>query len=99
MIRPVVVAWFTDSRDRRQSKLMVLATIRTPLLSVGYLLIFDLGTILGMMLLTTAIAIPVVASGNRSLGTNLSLRLAFALASVSFGIFLAMRIGIPLVEM
>jgi len=52
-----------------------------------------------MMLLTTAIAIPVVASGNRSLGTNLSLRLAFALASVSFGIFLAMRIGIPLVEM
>ena len=79
--------------------LMALATIRTPLLSVGYLLIFHLGTILGMMLLTTAIAIPVVASGNRSLATNLSLRIAFTLASVSFGIFLTVRIGIPLVEM
>jgi hypothetical protein len=61
--------------------LMVLATIRTPILAVGYLLIIGLGTILGMTLLTTAIAMPMVATGNRSLATNRSLRVPFALVT------------------
>jgi hypothetical protein len=99
LIRPVVVGVVHGLAGSAAIALMVLATIRTPLLAVGYLLIFGLGTILGMTLLTTAIAMPVVAAGNRSLATNRSLRVAFALVSVSFGIFLAVRIGIPLAQM
>ncbi len=99
VIRPVVVGVVHGLAGSAAIALMVLATIRTPLLAVGYLLIFGLGTILGMMLLTTAIAMPVVATGNRSLATNRTLRVAFALVSVSFGIFLAARIGIPLAQM
>jgi hypothetical protein len=98
-IRPLVVGVVHGLAGSAAIALMVLATIRTPLLAVGYLLIFGIGTILGMMLLTTAIAMPVVTAGNRSLATNRSLRVAFALVSVGFGIFLAVRIGLPLAQM
>jgi high-affinity nickel-transport protein len=97
-IRPVVVGVIHGLAGSAAIALMILATIRTPLLAVAYLLIFGLGTILGMVLLTTAIAVPVVATG-RSLGTNRRLRIALALVSVSFGVFLAFRIGIPLARM
>jgi ABC-type nickel/cobalt efflux system permease component RcnA len=99
MIRPVVVGVIHGLAGSAAIALMILATIRTPLLAIGYLLIFGLGTIIGMMLLTTAIAMPVVATGNRSFATNRGIRVAFALMSVSFGIFLAFRIGIPLAHM
>ncbi|HEX7421443.1 MAG TPA: high-affinity nickel-transport family protein [Thermoanaerobaculia bacterium] len=98
-LRPVVVGVVHGLAGSAAIALMVLATIRTPLLAVVYLLIFGSGTILGMVLLTTAIAMPVVMSGNRSMPTNRTLRVAFALVSVSFGIFLAFRIGIPLAQM
>jgi hypothetical protein len=97
-IRPVVVGVVHGLAGSAAIALMILATIRTPLLAVAYLLIFGLGTILGMMLLTTAIAVPVVMTG-RSPGTHRSLRIALALVSLSFGVFLAFRIGIPLARM
>jgi high-affinity nickel-transport protein len=99
LIRPVVVGIVHGLAGSAAIAVMVLAAIRTPLLAVGYLLIFGLGTILGMVMLTTAIAMPVVATGNRSLATNRSLRIAFALVSLCFGVFLAIKIGIPLAQM
>ncbi|HEX9500986.1 MAG TPA: high-affinity nickel-transport family protein [Thermoanaerobaculia bacterium] len=99
LIRPVVVGVVHGLAGSAAIAVMVLAAIRTPLLAVGYLLVFGLGTILGMVMLTTAIALPVVATGNRSLATNRSLRIAFALVSLCFGVFLAIRIGIPLAQM
>jgi ABC-type nickel/cobalt efflux system permease component RcnA len=97
-IRPVVVGVVHGLAGSAAIALMILATIRTPLLAVAYLLIFGIGTILGMVLLTTAIALPVVMTG-RSPATNRSLRLTLALVSLSFGVFLAFRIGIPLARM
>ena len=99
LIRPVVIGVVHGLAGSAAIALMVLATIGTPILAVGYLLIFGFGTILGMALLTTVVALPVVATGNRSLANNRKLRVAFALVSLSFGIFLAARIGIPLARM
>jgi hypothetical protein len=99
LIRPLVVGVIHGLAGSAAIALMILATIRTPLLAVGYLLIFGLGTIVGMIVLTTAIALPVVASGNRSLAGNRWLRVAFAVLSMGFGIFLAVRIGVPLAQM
>jgi high-affinity nickel-transport protein len=99
LIRPVVVGVVHGLAGSAAIAVMVLAAIRTPLLAVAYLLIFGLGTILGMVMLTTAIAMPVVATGNRSLATNRSLRIAFALVSLCFGVFLTIKLGIPLAQM
>ena len=99
LIRPVVVGVVHGLAGSAAIALMVLATIRTPLLAVGYLLIFGFGTIPGMALLTTVVALPAVATGNRSLANNRSLRVVFALVSLSFGIFLAVRIALPLARM
>jgi ABC-type nickel/cobalt efflux system permease component RcnA len=92
-IRPVIIGVVHGSAA---IALLVLTTIRTPLLAVGYLVIFGLGTILGMMLLTTAIAVPVIATGGRSPFGDRPWRIAFALLSIGFGLFLAVQNGLPL---
>jgi ABC-type nickel/cobalt efflux system permease component RcnA len=99
VIRPIVVGVVHGLAGSAAIALLVLTTIRTPLLAIGYLVIFGLGTILGMMLLTTAIAVPVVATGNSSFAGNRTFRVAFALVSISFGIFLVIQNGLPLTRM
>ncbi|MCU1348746.1 MAG: high-affinity nickel-transporter [Acidobacteria bacterium] len=99
LIRPVVVGVVHGLAGSAAITLLVLSTIRTPILAVAYLLIFGAGTILGMVLLTTAIAVPVVATGNRSLAGNRTLRVAFAVLSIGFGIVLAVQNGLPLARM
>jgi ABC-type nickel/cobalt efflux system permease component RcnA len=95
-IRPVVIGVVHGLAGSAAIALLVLATIRTPLLAVGYLVIFGLGTILGMVLLTTAIAVPVIVTGGRSPFGNRPWRIAFALLSIGFGLFLAVQNGLPL---
>ncbi len=97
-MRPLVVGVIHGLAGSAAIALMILSTIHAPRLAVAYLLIFGAGTILGMVLLTTAIAIPVVAAGG-SAGTQRTLRIAFALVSITFGIFLMWQIGIPLARM
>ena len=46
--------------------LLVLPVIRNPGWATFYLLIFGLGTIAGMMLITAIIAVPITYSANRS---------------------------------
>jgi uncharacterized membrane protein (DUF441 family) len=74
--------------------LLVLTTIRDPRWAVFYLLIFGLGTILGMMLITAAISIPFIFSERGSARLQTGLRVASGLISLGFGLFLAYQIGI-----
>jgi high-affinity nickel-transport protein len=73
--------------------LLVVATIHDPLLYLAYLLVFGLGTIAGMMLITAAIAVPFVYSARTLPGMNRVLTLAAGLLSVAFGLFLVYQIG------
>jgi high-affinity nickel-transport protein len=72
----------------------VLTTIRDPLWSVLYLLVFGVGTIAGMMLITAAIAWPFARAGARSARLQRGLRVASGLVSLGFGLVLAYRIGV-----
>jgi len=73
--------------------LLVVATIHDALLALAYLLVFGLGTIAGMMVITAAIALPFAYTARRLLGVNRSLALAAGLLSVGFGLFLVYQIG------
>jgi high-affinity nickel-transport protein len=58
--------------------------------AIAYLVVFGLGTVIGMMVMTTVMAIPVALSGKKS---SRYLTVASGLVSVCFGLFLIYRIG------
>jgi high-affinity nickel-transport protein len=74
--------------------LLVLAAISDPIWSILYLLVFGLGTIAGMMLVTAAISWPFARIGGRYAGFNRGLRVASGLVSLGFGLVLAYKIGV-----
>jgi high-affinity nickel-transport protein len=69
------------------------ALIPDPLWAVGYLAVFGVGTIAGMMLITASIAAPSLLAVRRFAGVNRSLRIVSGVVSILFGLFLAHRIG------
>jgi len=74
--------------------LLVLAAISDPWWSALYLLIFGVGTIVGMMLITAAIAVPVAYTAARFAMVHRYLGVASGLVSLAIGLFLAYQIGL-----
>jgi high-affinity nickel-transport protein len=93
-IRPVVVGLVHGLAGSAAVALLVLATIRSPVWAVGYLMLFGVGTILGMMLITAAIAVPIVYSAGRFALFHRYLGVASGLLSLGVGLFLAYQIGL-----
>jgi high-affinity nickel-transport protein len=71
----------------------VLTTISRPSWAIGYLLIFGLGTVAGMMLITMAIALPFAYSVQHFVKLNRGMAMASGMVSVAFGLFLCYQIG------
>ena len=69
------------------------ALIPDPMWAVGYLAVFGIGTIAGMMLVTVSIAAPSLFAARRFAGMNRTLRIASGVASIGFGLLLVHRIG------
>jgi high-affinity nickel-transport protein len=56
-------------------------------------MLFGIGTLVGMMLITVALAAPFAVSANKFPKFNVYLRVASGLLSVGFGLFLMVYIG------
>jgi ABC-type nickel/cobalt efflux system permease component RcnA len=93
-LRPMVVGVVHGLAGSAAVALMVLAVIQDPRWSLLYLLLFGAGTVSGMMIVTAAIALPFRYAGARSGLVGRRLRIAFGIASIAFGCFLAYDIGI-----
>jgi ABC-type nickel/cobalt efflux system permease component RcnA len=93
LVRPLVVGVVHGLAGSAAVALLVLATISNPKWAVLYLLIFGIGTIVGMTLITVAIALPFALSPRQSRFAG-RLRLASGLVSVAFGLLLTYQIGI-----
>jgi High-affinity nickel-transport protein len=74
--------------------LLVLSAIPEPLWATLYLAIFCIGTIIGMGLITTAIATPLIVASRRMSSLHQRLVTGSGLLSFGFGLFLAYQIGI-----
>jgi ABC-type nickel/cobalt efflux system permease component RcnA len=92
-MRPLVVGLVHGLAGSAAVALLVLSTIRSPLWSTAYLLVFGFGTMVGMMLMTAAISVPVIYAGNKFFNLNRHLTIFSGLASVAFGMFLVYQIG------
>jgi high-affinity nickel permease len=91
--RPLVVGLVHGLAGSAAVALLVLTTIHNPKWAVMYLLVFGLGTIAGMMLVTGAMVLPFAYAGNRFARLNHGLRVASGLISVAFGLFLVYELG------
>ncbi len=74
--------------------LLVLTAIPNPLWATLYLMIFCVGTVIGMGLITTAIATPFMVMSRRASWIHQGLVTGSGLLSFGFGLFLAYQIGI-----
>lgn len=92
-LRPLVVGVVHGLAGSAAVALLVLPTIREPLPAVGYLVVFGMGTIAGMMLITTVIAVPLAYTATRFLAVHRSLALTAGMLSVGFGLFIVYHIG------
>jgi high-affinity nickel-transport protein len=91
-IRPLVVGIVHGLAGSAAVALLVLTTIRSSNWAIAYLLVFGIGTIAGMMLITMSIASTLhLFAGSHRFSRGLAM--ASGLLSLAFGIFVAYQIG------
>jgi high-affinity nickel-transport protein len=94
LLRPLVVGIVHGLAGSAAVALVVMTTIRDPWAEIGYLLIFSFGTVIGMMVITSLIALQFVYTARRMAGWNRGMAIASGLLSISFGVLLSCQIGI-----
>ena len=93
LLRPLAVGIVHGLAGSAAVALLVLTTIRDPRWAIVYLLVFGVGTIGGMLLITMIIGAPFAYTGRRFAPFNRGLGVASGLISVAFGLFVTFQIG------
>ena len=91
--RPLVVGVVHGLAGSAAVGLLVVTVIDTAAAAIAYLLVFGGGTILGMAVMTVAIAVPSLFALNRIANAGRYVRAASGAASIAFGMFLAHHVG------
>ncbi len=91
--RPVLIGVVHGLAGSAAVALLVLPIISDSVWAMGYLVIFGLGTVAGMMLMTGAIALPFLYAAGRSHGVHRWLGATTGALSLGFGVFLMFQIG------
>lgn len=73
--------------------LLVLASIESPIAGLAYILLFGLGSVLSMGIMTVIIGLPFVISAGRLPNLNRTIQFAVGSLSILFGGFLMYQIG------
>jgi len=92
LMRPVVVGVVHGLAGSAAVTLLVVAAVRDPRWAIAYLLVFGVGTIAGMILITMTIASALHLVGGGSELVARRLAIAFGLASVFFGVSFAYHV-------
>ena len=93
LIRPLLVGIVHGLAGSAAAALLILSTVHDPRWAVAFLLIFGIGTIAGMMLITAALALPFSFAGYRFAWLNRGIIFSSGLISLAFGLFVAYHIG------
>jgi high-affinity nickel-transport protein len=94
VFRPLLIGIVHGLAGSAAVALLVMTTIRDPWWAIAYLLLFGLGTVAGMILITALIAMPIVWSQRRFSSLNHGITVVSGLISLSFGFFLTYQIAI-----
>jgi high-affinity nickel-transport protein len=91
--RPLIVGIVHGLAGSAAIALLVLTTIHNSRWAVAYLLVFGVGTIAGMMVITVAMASAIHYTQARSAWLNRRLGAAAGFISLAFGLFITYQIG------
>jgi high-affinity nickel-transport protein len=92
-VRPLAIGLVHGLAGSAALALLVLSTIHNPVWATVYLLIFGAGTMIGMMCMTAAIALPLAYAGDRFSVLSRYLGVASGVVSLFFGSFLVYQLG------
>jgi sulfite exporter TauE/SafE len=93
MRRPFIVGMVHGLAGSAALMLLVLSTIESPLGGLLYIVIFGLGSVGGMLLLSGIISLPFILTAQRFSLMNRWIRVIAGVASVGFGLFLVWEVG------
>jgi high-affinity nickel-transport protein len=91
-LRPIAIGVVHGLAGSAAVAVLVLAQIREPVWAAAYLLLFGVGTMAGMMLITSIIAVPFALS-HRLPYLNLAMRVVAGALSLGLGLYLAWKVG------
>lgn len=91
--RPLLVGLVHGLAGSAALMLLVLTTIPSPLLGLAYIGVFGIGSIIGMLIMSSMIGLPFVWTARRFSRVNQGIKVTAGLFSTAFGIFLAWQIG------
>jgi len=94
IFRPLIVGVVHGLAGSAAIALLVLTTIQNSRWAVAYLLIFGVGTITGMMLITVALGSAISYTQSRSAWLSRGLSAVAGVISLAFGLFITYQIGI-----
>lgn len=92
-VRPLIIGMIHGLAGSASLMLLVLSTISSPLVEVVFIVIFGVGSIGGMMLMSTLVSLPVYLTAQRFNRAHLALHGLAGLFSLSFGLFMIYEIG------
>jgi hypothetical protein len=92
-IRPLAIGLVHGLAGSAAVALLVLSTIHSPYWATVYLVIFGIGTMIGMMCMTAAIAVPLAYAGDRFAKVSRYFGVASGMLSLCFGSFLVYQLG------
>ena len=90
---PFIVGVVHGLAGSAAATLLILPLIREARWAVAYLLVFGLGTVAGMTMVTFAIAAPSVYAAERLGAVQRGVRAVSGVVSLTFGLYLAWKIG------
>jgi high-affinity nickel-transport protein len=93
-LRPLAIGLVHGLAGSAAVALLVLAEIRDPRWAIAYLLVFGVGTIAGMMVITMMIGAPFAYTRKRFAPFNYGLGVASGLLSLAFGLFITFQIAV-----
>jgi high-affinity nickel permease len=92
-VRPLVIGIVHGLAGSAAVALLVLSTIHSPVWATVYLLVFGAGTMVGMMCMTSVMALPLAYAGSRFTSMSRVFSVASGVVSVCFGFFLVYQLG------
>ena len=92
-IRPLVIGMVHGLAGSAALMLAVLATIKSPAVAFAYIIIFGIGSIGGMMVMSVIISLPARFTAEYFARAHLVVRAIAGVFSLGFGLFLAYEIG------
>jgi high-affinity nickel permease len=94
VFRPLLIGIVHGLAGSAAVALLVMTAIRDPWWAIAYLLLFGLGTVAGMIIITVLIAMPILWSHQRFSSWNQGISVFSGLLSIGFGFFLTYQIAI-----